>query len=278
MVGLITHIQKFSIHDGPGIRTSVFLQGCPLSCSWCQNPEAMSNKNEVQFHREQCIGCKTCIDVCPKGCFSWNGKTIFNSENCNQCGICIEHCPVNTLRLSSINISAAEIIRMILKDRVYYRLSGGGITLSGGEPLQQADFCFDLLRKVKNHGINSAIDTSGFAPTQVLKRIIPLVDIFLFDIKYIDPLQHKKYTKVSNTLILENFRQICMSGKRVIVRIPLIPGYTDSEKNIASIEKFVKQLQGSIEIEKIPFNPLMEKKYTMLGKPCNIMERIKNGL
>ncbi len=275
MVGLITHIQKFSVHDGPGIRTTVFLKGCPLSCPWCQNPEAMSSHREIQFHGEQCVGCGTCVGICPKGCFTWQGITAFDSENCNQCGICIERCPVSALRWSARNMSSDELLREIVKDRTYYNLSGGGVTLSGGEPLQQVDFCLELLRKVKRQGINTALDTSGYAPGSFFKKIMPYVDTILFDIKIMNGHLHERYTNVSNSLILENFRQICITGKRIIVRIPLIPGYTDSQDNIAEIEKFVQQQPGNIQIEKIPFNPLMAKKYQLLGKTCSIPERSK---
>jgi len=275
MVGLITHIQKFSVHDGPGIRTTVFLKGCPLSCPWCQNPETISSYREVQFHSEQCVGCGMCSGICSKGCFTWNGTTAFNSENCNQCGICIERCPVNALRWSARLISTGELLHEIVKDRTYFDLSGGGVTLSGGEPLQQGEFCLELLKKLKRQGINTASDTSGYVPYRFFKKIMPYVDVILFDIKIMNEHLHEKYTKVSNSLILENFRQICMTGKRVIVRIPVIPGYTDAQSNIAEIEKFVKQQPGNIQIEKIPFNPLMAKKYQLLGKTCSISERSK---
>lgn len=275
MVGLITHIQKFSVHDGPGIRTTVFFKGCPLSCPWCQNPETIASYREVQFHSEQCVGCGTCSGICSQGCFTWNDITAFNSENCNQCGICIEHCPVNALRWSARLISTGELLHEIVKDRNYFDLSGGGVTLSGGEPLQQVEFCLELLKKLKRQGINTALDTSGYAPYRFFKKIMPYVDIILFDIKIMNEHLHEKYTKVSNSLILENFRQICMTGKRVIVRIPVIPGFTDAQANIAEIEKFVKQQPGNIQIEKIPFNPLMAKKYQLLGKICSISERSK---
>ena len=270
MNGLITNIQRFSVHDGPGIRTTVFLKGCPLSCLWCQNPEAMSNQPEVIFHSEQCIACKTCLRVCPKKCMAWGGIISFKSDNCDQCGICIEHCPVNALRWSSEEISARQVLNEVIKDRVYYDISGGGITLSGGEPLQQIDFCHDLLKKSKKEKLHTALDTSGYASVKTLEKIMPLVDLFLFDIKFVNPRFHEKYTGLSNTPIIANFKKLCKAWKTIIVRIPLIPGVTDSKTNLEEIEAFVKEQDNRIMIERIPFNLLMRKKYHMLGRSCNL--------
>ncbi len=270
MNGLITNIQRFSVHDGPGIRTTVFFKGCPLSCLWCQNPETMSGRPEVIYHSEQCIACKTCMEVCPEKCMTWEGKIVFKSDNCDQCGICINNCPVNALRWSSEEISAREVLNEVMKDRVYYDISGGGITLSGGEPLRQFDFCRDLLKRSKKENLHTALDTSGYAPANTFESIMPLVDLFLFDIKFVNPCLHEKYTGISNSLILANFRRLCRAGKKVIVRIPLIPGFTDSKTNIGEIEAFVKEQDNGITIEKIPFNLLMVKKYQMLGRSCNL--------
>jgi len=271
MNGLITNIQRFSVHDGPGIRTTVFFKGCPLSCLWCQNPEAMSSRPEVIFHSEQCIACKTCLRICPKKCMAWEGIISFKSDNCDQCGICINNCPVNALRWSSEEISAREVLNEVMKDRVYYDISGGGITLSGGEPLQQSDFCHDLLKKSKKEKLHTALDTSGYAPFKTFELIMPLVDLFLFDIKLIDPQLHERYTGLSNVPILDNLFRLCQEGKKIIVRIPLIPGFTDSKKNLSGIESFVKQCSTGIKIERIPYNPLMKNKYHLLGR-VNMMD------
>lgn len=270
MKGLITHIQRFSVHDGPGIRTTVFFKGCPLSCLWCQNPEAMSDRPEVIFHSEQCIACKTCLSVCFRKCMSLKGKISFKNNNCDQCGVCIDHCPVHALRWSSEAMSIREVLDVVLKDQVYYDISGGGITLSGGEPLRQSEFCKELLKKSKKEKLHTTLDTSGYAPIKIFESIIPLVDLFLFDIKFINPQLHKKHTGLSNSPILANFRKLCQAGKKIIVRIPLIPDYTDSKKNLNEIEEFVRQQDNGIKIEKLPFNPLMEKKYRMLGRPYRL--------
>jgi pyruvate formate lyase activating enzyme len=271
MKGFITNIQRFSIHDGPGIRTTVFFKGCPLSCRWCQNPEAITNRQDVIYDSEKCIGCKTCVSICPEKCMTWDGRINFTSDNCTRCGLCIDNCPVQALRWSSKTVSASHVIHEVLKDRVYYDISGGGITLSGGEPLQQIDFCHEILKKSKKEKLNTALDTSGYAPSKSFKKIMPLVDLFLFDIKFINSHLHEEYTGKTNELILENFRLLCQSKRKIIVRIPIIPGFTDSKVNIRGIESFVKKNNSSIVIEKIPFNPLMEKKYKMLGLPYTFM-------
>ena len=265
MVGLITQMQRFSIHDGPGIRTTVFFKGCPLSCRWCQNPENMLIYADVLFHPGKCIGCKTCIEICPNKCFSWKGKTVFKSKNCDQCALCVSHCPVNALCMTAKKVSSDEILQTVLKDKAYYDVSGGGITLSGGEPLRQIDFCYDLLKKAKIKKLHTTLDTSGYALAEDLGKVISLVDVFLYDIKIINAQLHKKYTGVSNELILENFQRLCHAAKKIIVRIPLIPGITDLKTNLSEIDDFVKQRSPAIEIEKIPYNRLMGGKYQMLG-------------
>ncbi len=186
MKGLITNIQRFSIHDGPGIRTTVFFKGCSLSCAWCQNPEAMSDRSEIIHFASNCIACKKCIEICPGRCFSYETSVEFNSDGCDQCGLCIENCPVGALKWSSMQMSSDDVLKEVMRDKPYYDVSGGGITLSGGEPLNQIDFCHDIVSKSKALGLHVAIDTSGCADADAFDRIIPFVDLFLYDIKFID--------------------------------------------------------------------------------------------
>lgn len=267
MVGLISHIQRFSVHDGPGIRTTVFFQGCPLACRWCQNPEAVSNRAEVLFYEERCAGCGACIRVCPQGCFfRRGGATSFDSAGCDVCGLCIERCPSGALAWSAVSKSASEILREVLRDRVFYETSGGGLTLSGGEPLRQPGFCRDLLGRAKQAGLHTALDTSGCVPYDHIRKVLPLTDLFLYDIKLIDPNLHERYTGSSNEVILENFRRLARTGKDIVVRVPLVPGVTDGAENVAAIERFVRTESQTTVIEKIPYNPLMEKKYLLLGR------------
>ena len=273
MSGLITNIQRFSVHDGPGIRTTVFLKGCPLSCIWCQNPETISSYPEILYFHNHCIECKNCIEVCPNQCFSWEDKIRFRCDNCDQCGLCLDNCPVGALKWSSNKTSSDEISEEVMKDKVYYDVSGGGITLSGGEPLHQIDFCHDLLSKSKALGLHIAFDTSGYITSEALLKIIPFVDLFLYDIKFFDNDLHKKYTGKSNDIILANFQKLYEAEKRIVVRVPLIPGITDQKKNLLQIKNFVEDCSDQVEINYIPFNNLIKQKYNMLGKKCLIKMR-----
>jgi pyruvate formate lyase activating enzyme len=266
MNGFITKIQRFSLHDGPGIRTTVFLKGCPLTCVWCQNPETIAECPEVLFLNAHCIGCRKCVKSCPKKCFSWDNQIKFNSVNCNRCGLCIDNCPAEALNWSSHELSSDDIIREAIKDKLYYDLSGGGLTLSGGEPLAQIGFCYELAKKAKSLGLHITIDTSGYVPRAALEKIMPFVDLFLFDIKFVDRRLHQKYTGQPNDLILGNFQLLCKLKKLVIVRVPVITGITDRQDNLFRINDFIKQIDPAIKIDYIPFNALMLEKYKMLGK------------
>lgn len=266
MDGLITNIQRFSIHDGPGIRSTVFLSGCPLSCLWCHNPEAMGSVPEVLFFHSQCAGCKKCVMSCPHECFEWHDKIIFSSYACNQCGICIDNCPAGALKWSCRRVTSDDIMAEVLKDESYYNVSHGGITLSGGEPLRQLEFAREIAEKAKLSGLHTAIETSGCVETSKFMGIIPYIDLFLYDIKSISNDLHLRYTKKSNELILANFRALCRTKKEITVRVPLIPGITNRKKNLLEIENFVQACRKNIEIEYLPFNQIMTEKYRLLGK------------
>ncbi|MCX6224504.1 MAG: glycyl-radical enzyme activating protein, partial [Bacteroidia bacterium] len=173
MDGLITNIQRFSVHDGPGIRTTVFLSGCPLSCLWCHNPEAVSSLPEILFFHSQCSGCQRCVISCPQECFQWHDKTIFDSSTCNQCGICVDNCPVGALKWSCSSVTSDDILREVLRDEAYYKVSHGGITLSGGEPLHQIEFSREVAKKAKLSGLHVAIETSGCVATEKFLDIVP---------------------------------------------------------------------------------------------------------
>ena len=270
MKGDVTNIQRFSVHDGPGIRSTVFLKGCPLSCIWCQNPEAMSRNPDIMHFQDQCIGCQKCVALCPHDCFKWQGKTEFRSNKCDRCGLCIEACPVCALRWTSYEINSYEVIAEVLKDKVFYDLSNGGVTLSGGEPLYQTMFCLDLAKKSKEQGLHVVLDTSGNIATESFMTVLPYIDLFLYDIKFIDNDLHKKYTGVSNQIILKNFHILCEADRNIKIRTPLIPGITDKDENLSKIKSFVKNCSSQIELEFIPFNNLTVEKYRMLGKICAV--------
>jgi pyruvate formate lyase activating enzyme len=210
------------------------------------------------------------MEVCPKQCFSSEGEIKFNSEACNQCGICIENCPVGAVQWSSSKKSSDDILKEVIRDKEYYEVSGGGITLSGGEPLRQYDFCLDIVKKAKMLGLHLAIDTSGFIQTELLENIMNFIDLFLYDIKFIDAELHRHYTGKSNELTLKNFQKLHEANKQVIVRVPLIPSITDKKENLLQIKSFVKTYSKKAKIDYVPFNGLMREKYKMLGKSCNI--------
>jgi pyruvate formate lyase activating enzyme len=266
MKGIITKIQRFSLHDGPGIRTTVFLKGCPLTCVWCQNPETITDYPEVLFLSNRCLNCQKCLKVCPNKCFSFDKQIKFQSINCNRCGLCISVCQVHALDWSSYEVSTENVLSEIVKDKLYYEISGGGVTFSGGEPLAQADFCYNLAKGAKSLGIHVAIDTSGYMAKTTLEEIAPFIDLFLFDIKFIDYTLHQSHTGRDNDVILNNFRLLCKLKKQIIVRVPMVSGITDTQENLLQIDNFVRQFDSSIKIVHIPFNLLMSGKYNMLGR------------
>lgn len=272
MKGIITKIQRFSLHDGPGIRTTIFLKGCPLACVWCQNPETITSYPEVLFLDNRCLDCQKCLTACPSGCFNFNEQIEFESKNCNRCGLCIDFCPVHALVWSSQGLSLKDISSEIAKDKLYYDISGGGVTFSGGEPLAQAEFCYSLAREAKSRGMHVAVDTSGCVPKAALARLVPFIDLFLFDIKFMDTKMHQKYTGQANDVILSNFKFLCAAKKSIIVRVPMVSGITDTRENLSQINSFVKQVDPAIKIELIPFNFLMSGKYDMLGKSIYIKD------
>lgn len=269
--GWITRIQRFSLHDGPGIRTTFFLKGCPLSCAWCHNPENISEHNEVMYERICCADCGKCLEICERSCFVENRKDYFDSTNCDRCGRCIENCQTGALTWSGRQISAAQIITEAAKDKLFYTFSGGGLTLSGGEPLHQIGFCREIAARAKDIGLHVAVDTSGFVRYEAFEAIGQLVDLYLYDLKFIDAALHKKFTGQDNQLILANFKRLCSAGRSVIVRIPLVAGITDMPENLGQITDFVAQWGNGAMMEKIPFNPLMKEKYRMLGRKQGIL-------
>ena len=265
MKGKIFDIQKFCINDGPGIRTTVFLKGCPLKCAWCHNPESQSGNPQLAYDAGKCLGCGRCAAVCPHGCHSFsNGVHSFNRSKCAGCGKCIDtSCPA--LSFYGSVADSDEIIVDVLKDKVFYETSGGGITISGGEPLAQSDFCVDLLKKAKEQGLHTCIETSGFASAETIEKTLPFVDIYLFDCKETDPENHKKYIGQDNAVILKNLRMISQSGGKIILRCPIIPGVNDRAEHFSGIAKLAEELDGVSEIQIEPYHNLGKGKYSALG-------------
>jgi len=259
--GVIFNIERYSIHDGPGIRTLVFMKGCPLRCLWCANPESQKRLPEVGFAEKNCIKCGRCLELCPVGAIteSRKGREI-NREVCTSCGKCAEVCPTGALILWGREMTVKEVMEEVQKDIPFYLTSGGGVTISGGEPMMQSEFVGILLEECHRNGLHTAIETSGYANWESFERVLRHLNLVFYDLKQMDPVKHKEFTGVSNKLILENAKKIDSKGISMIIRIPIIPGYTDSEENIREIAKFTKELKTVREVNLLPYHRLGESK------------------
>lgn len=267
--GVIFNIQHYSIHDGPGIRTTVFMKGCPLHCYWCQNPESQALQPELFFDSEKCTGCGKCTQVCPEGAIEiTQGKSRTNRELCKGWGSCAEVCPNEARNLMGRYVTAGEVFKEVAADEIFYQRSGGGVTLSGGEPLAQPRFAVSLLELCRNAAIHTTIDTSGYARWETIRWILNYVDLVLYDFKHMDPVEHEKCTGVSNDLILDNVRRIHHElSIPILGRIPIIPGYNDSVENIEATAKFIAtELGTSVRVHLLPYHRLGETKYERLGR------------
>jgi pyruvate formate lyase activating enzyme len=274
LTGTIFNIQRFSIHDGPGIRTTVFLKGCPLRCFWCHNPEGLRSAIEVHFYASRCIGCGECVRVCPQGAqqMSADGVRVYDRSRCVVCGECVESCFAEGLQVSGREISLGDALREVLADRAFYETSGGGVTLSGGEPMLQPTFSLALLAACHAEGLHTAVETTTYCRWDYLEAALPVTDLFMVDIKHLDDEKHRAATGVSNRLILENIARLAASGKPIIFRTPVVPGVNDTPEEIAAIAGFVYQLgcqradggQG-LSLELLAFHRLAEDKYRSLG-------------
>lgn len=264
--GVIFNIQKFSVNDGPGIRTVVFFKGCPLRCAWCANPESQLAKVQVLWDQKKCIGCHHCLNICPEHAISLqNGRIHIDHKKCSSCLKCASECPGHALQKEGETKTVQEVLDVVMQDEVFYEESGGGITLSGGEMLMQPEFACQLLKAAKEEGLHTCCETTGFANEEVFTKVMENIDEILFDMKHWDPLKHKEGTGVTNERILANMALAVKQGKSVLPRIPVIPGYNDSLKDAAEMAERLKTA-GLTKCQLLPFHQFGENKYHLLDQ------------
>jgi len=262
--GLVFNIMRFALHDGPGIRTTVFLKGCPLSCWWCHNPESRSRETEVVYVAERCIRCGDCVRACPKAALELDEWVVRNPHLCRLDTRCVDACSTGAQEILGRWMSLSDVMAEVLKDQIFFDESRGGATISGGEPLMQADFVEALLAACRAQRIHTVLDTCGYAESSVVERIRSKVDLFLFDLKLMDPIKHQQFTGVGNDQILANLRLLAESGSAVIVRIPVIPGVNDDDDNFSAVSSFLSPLRLT-SIDLLPYHRIAAGKYSKLG-------------
>lgn len=264
--GLVFDIQRFSVHDGPGIRTTVFFKGCNLRCFWCHNPESVDLLPEIMFVPQKCIGCGKCLTACKNGCHAAaDGKHVFLRENCVRCGECAKTCFAKALTIAGTCKTAEEVLDEVEKDMPFYKNSGGGMTCSGGEPMLQTEFLRELLMKAKDRGISTAVDTAGNVPFENFLEVLPYTDLFLYDLKSMDDSVHREATGVVNERIKENIRKLSEAGARIWVRIPVIPGVNAEAGNMEATAELLKPLNPEL-VELLTFHKLGGGKYESVGR------------
>jgi pyruvate formate lyase activating enzyme len=271
--GIVFDIQKFSIHDGPGIRTTVFFKGCPLSCWWCHNPESQALEPEVIFRAYRCIRCGACLSVCVQGAISWDGDAVSTDrEKCTHCGACAQVCYSEAREAVGREMTVAQVMAEIERDVAFYDESNGGVTFSGGEPLWQAGFLLALLQACQAKEIHAALDTCGFAPWETLDAIREHVDLFLYDLKLMDGAKHRDFTGVSNELILKNLQALSQRGHDIVLRVPIIPGINDDDANIRQTGAFAAALPHLSRVDLLPYHHTGVDKYNRLDRAYGLPE------
>jgi pyruvate formate lyase activating enzyme len=277
--GLIFDVKRFSLHDGPGIRTTIFFQGCPLRCAWCQNPESQPGGPRLFYADAKCRACRACAAACPQNAvqFSDAGRQWL-VERCVRCGACASSCPSGALSLVGMCETADNLERTVLRDRVFYARSGGGVTLSGGEPLVQPAFAREILSRCHKQGIHTALDTTAYAAWPTLAGLLPYTDLVLLDIKAFDPDRHRRLTGVRNEVILANAAALAESHVDLVVRVPIIPGQNDDEKDLRAVAHFLSGLPGLKGVDLLPYNRMAQAKYSRLGLDYPLADTATQGL
>ncbi len=283
MQGLVTNIQRYSINDGPGIRTTVFLKGCNLNCAWCHNPETISTKQELLFYEQKCVNCLACIPLCKFQALEIKDeKRVFYRDKCKACMKCTEACLYSAIEPAAKKMDSDEVINEVMKDFDYYKNSGGGMTLSGGEALVQTDFALEILKKAKEKGISTALDTAGNLPWNIYARALEYTDLILLDIKVMDNATHEKYMGVGNKLILENGIKLSKEPADIYVRIPVVKCVNDSKENMAQTAEYLSQFRNLKKVELLSYHDFgsekskaLSKEFTQFSPPDNTEELLK---
>ena len=271
--GYVFDIKKYAIHDGPGIRTTVFFKGCPLRCKWCHNPESWTKDPEPGFREGRCLRCGRCVETCKANAISFgHGGLVTNPGKCRVCGECVAVCLRGAREIIGEEMTVSRVMSEVEKDVIFYDQSGGGATFSGGEPLMQPEFLLELLRQCRERGIHSAVDTTCHADTNVIERVSQQTDLFLCDLKHMDPAVHKDFTGVQNDLILYNIRWLSNAGKRITIRIPIIPGFNNNQDNIQATADFIKSLNNVTRIDILPYNSGGKEKSARLTTEFDMTE------
>ena len=264
----IFNIQKFSTHDGDGVRTTIFFKGCPLRCMWCHNPESQHYYKELIFHHHKCTACGRCVAKCKQGANSIvDGKIVFDRSKCTACGVCTDWCITEARELAGKEYTVDALVKEAMKDKIFYEQSGGGVTLSGGEVMasQHMDYVEEVCRKLHENGVSVFIDTSGYTDYENLKRILPYVDVFLYDIKVMDPEDHKKYIGVDNSLIFENLKKLSDEGAGLYIRLPIIQQVNATDEHIESVIHFLKENNiHARQVNLLPYHDIGKGKYASL--------------